>query len=101
MILRRLRKTGPRVALSMAALSFVLLAAQHIAFQHDLDLDSHAPDQVCEICITVTGLDEADVGEPLIALAVGDSPRLSVDQPTLFSEALLKHRLARGPPSTS
>ena len=99
--LSRFRKRGVSTALSMATLALVLLASQHIAFQHELDLDSHAPDQICEVCITVAGLDGADVGQAQVSMTFADVPRLPDYQPAIRSEALLKHRFARGPPATS
>ena len=78
-----------------------LLAAQGIAFQHDLDLESHAPDQVCELCITVASLSGANVGQTQAILQPADPLELTPIQPELSLERLLRHRPARGPPTAS
>ena len=78
-----------------------LVAAQAIAYQHDLDLENHAPDQVCEVCITAAGLGGANVGHTQAALQPADAPELTPPQPILTLEGLLRHRPARGPPTAS
>ena len=98
----RMRRFCKRRALSVLLTAAVtLLAAQGIAFQHDLDLESHAPDQVCELCITVAGLGGANVGHSQATLQPADPPELTPIQPELSLKSLLRHRPARGPPTAS
>ena len=101
-IAMRMRRFCKRRALSVLLTAAVTLAAaQHVAFQHDLDLESHAPDQVCELCITVAGIGGANVGHTQATLQPADAPELTPIQPELSLERLLRHRPARGPPTAS
>jgi len=55
----RMKRFGKRRGIgALLTAAVALVAAQGIAHQHDLDLESHAPDQVCEVCIRWPGLAE-------------------------------------------
>mgnify|MGYP004221136127 CR=1 FL=1 len=81
------------------AVTFV--AAQGIAFQHDLDLDTHASDQICELCITVAVLGAANVGQTMVDLQPADAPKLTATSSVLSLGGFEKARPARGPPTAS
>ena len=99
MRLRRFcKRQGFGVLLTVAV---SLLVAQGIAFEHDLDLEAHAPDQICELCITAAALDTANVGQTLVDFQPADSPKLQVTKSILPLEGLQKDHPARGPPTAS
>ena len=99
MRLRRFCKRRAFGVLLTVAVTFV--AAQGIAFQHDLDLDTHASDQICELCITVAVLGTANVGQTLVDLQPADPPELKVAISVLPLGGLQKGHSARGPPTAS
>ena len=101
-IAMRLRRFCKRQAFGvLLTVAVTLLAAQGIAFQHDLDLDTHAPDQVCEVCITAAVLGGANVGQTLVDLQPADTSGLKVAILVLPLGGLQKGHSARGPPTAS
>ena len=94
------RKLLRRLTLAATA-SFAFLVAQGIAFEHELDLESHAPDQVCEICISVAGFDAGDVGTPTVFVSADVSFSSPIHVAILALEDASRYHLARGPPLTS
>lgn len=95
---RRLRKMR---STRILVVSFAFLAAQGLALEHRLDADSHPLDEVCAVCLTVSGLGGAAVGkaEPItITRAKHSLPEYSF---TSHSPRLLNRQLARGPPTAS
>ena len=98
----RLRKFCKRRAFGvLLTVAATLVAAQGIAFQHDLDLDTHAPDQICELCITAAVLGAANVGQTLVDLQPADPTELKVTISVLPLGGLQKGHSARGPPTAS
>ena len=85
----------------LLTVAVTLLAAQGIAFQHDLDLDTHAPDQVCEVCITAAVLGGANVGQTLVDFQPSDIPEPKVATSVLPLGGFQKGHPARGPPTAS
>ena len=99
MRLRRFCKRRAFGVLLTVAVTFV--AAQGIAFQHDPDLDAHASDQICELCITVAVLGAANVGQTLVDFQPSDIPEPKVATSVLPLGGLQKGHSARGPPTAS
>ena len=96
------RKTGISGAFIAIAVGVALLAAQGIVLNHDLDLDGHAGDSVCEFCLAGAGLAGADIGPAKQPFALpGVSPRVPAWVRRAHSEYLLRYHFARAPPTSS
>ena len=85
----------------LLTVAVTLVAAQGIAFQHDLDPDTHVPDQVCELCVTAAVLGGANVGQTQVDLQPADAPKLTATSSVLSLGGFEKARPARGPPTAS
>jgi hypothetical protein len=97
---RRDMRWAPR-AMIVLAFGFALLAAQVIVFTHDLDVDSHLPGHVCDVCVLSADLAGANVAPvPVLGVFSGaHSPAAAV--PMLAMEQVSVRPSARGPPQTS
>lgn len=90
-----------RPALKSAALALVLIAAEAFAFGHAFDLDAHAADEPCMICIKVAGFAAGAVGKPAPATVdtTGPLPFIAVFLPT--GRTTVVTYFARRPPHAS
>jgi hypothetical protein len=90
-----------RPALKSAALALVLIAAEAFAFGHAFDLDAHATDEPCKICIKVAGLAAGAAGKPapVTVDTTGPLPIIAAFLPT--GRTRLVTSFARGPPHAS
>jgi hypothetical protein len=95
------RSTWFSGAAAVLAFGFVLLAAQSIVFTHDLDLDSHVPGHVCDVCVLSADLAGADVpSAPVLVLSSAAHERAET-APVLVERLVAPRPSARGPPTAS
>jgi hypothetical protein len=88
-------------ALRGALLIGVLLAAETLAVAHSSDLDAHATDDVCKICLSLATFGGANVSPPAgAALDVAEPPVVAGDE-VAAAVAPIRHAFARGPPHAS
>ncbi|HEX6997866.1 MAG TPA: hypothetical protein VF322_06955 [Gammaproteobacteria bacterium] len=91
-------QTSRRVVALLAAL---LLAAEALVLTHRLDVDAHASDGPCKICLTLGAFGGAAApSEPLLPMAAAVK-RPAVEPPAPHAGTRLRAPLARGPPFTS
>ena len=95
---RKVRISRP---IAWAVLGVALLAAQTIVLNHVLDSDSHTPDAVCEFCVTAASLEGANVADVSSFVLPSTSPKPPDTLADLYSPTLLRHHLARAPPTAS
>jgi hypothetical protein len=88
-------------ALKSAALALVLIAAEAFTFGHAFDVDAHATDEPCTICIKVAGLAVGAAGKPTLVTvdATGPLPIIAAFLPTGRTPVVTY--FARGPPHAS
>ena len=94
-------RLGLGLALKSAMLALVLLAAEAFAAVHPLELDAHANDEPCKICISIAAIGAAAVAKSVIcSLDAAAAPPCAV-APRVAGRSPLVTRFARGPPASS
>lgn len=83
------------------ALAAAFLAAQGIALEHRLDFDGHPADEICAVCLSVTGLGGANVGKTESVAIPAVTPSLPDYHFTTYAPRPRSHCLARAPPTVS
>ena len=78
-----------------------LIAAQVVVINHDLAPENHAPDSFCEFCVAGAGLAGANVGDTEAPMIVSVSLRIPDAVQGVHSNAPLRYRFARAPPTAS
>jgi hypothetical protein len=71
---RFLHSAWLKPALRSATLVFMLLVAEAFTVVHPLDVDAHATDEPCKICISVASFGAADVANAGLLLVDGEAP---------------------------
>ena len=78
-----------------------LIAAQVVVINHELAPENHTPDSVCEFCVAGAGLAGANVGDAKSPVIVSVSLRIPDAVQRVHTNAPLRYRSARAPPTAS
>ena len=100
-IVKILGKAAVSHALIATLALVALITAQVVVLNHELALDSHTPDSVCEFCVAGAGLAGANVSDTSGAVLVSVSLRIPDAVHRVYSNVPLRHRFARAPPTAS
>jgi predicted ribosomally synthesized peptide with SipW-like signal peptide len=96
-IATRSRRSALRSA-SLVGLACLVLAAETFAAWHDADLTAHSTNAPCKICLSISGVTNANVGETIVVALPAPPLRCNPLTPIVVTAALVTPKLARGPP---
>ncbi len=86
---------------ALAALLFFFVTAEVFDVVHTLDFKAHQNGQPCKVCLSMTSLGSASVGQTQVFAAEHTVAPLIVMRPKILLSAELPRQSARGPPIAS